>query len=1296
MTKNTGEQGRLGPWPASRYWLIPAIAMLIAAGGIGLCVWFQQQTLVRDQGELLNQALRIARSVRHQELKTLALADRYRETPEYERLSSYLATYANAMGLDRAECLVARGGQFVRVPESAEELSDRVAAGELLAEFRSDDHASRRSTSDRANGRLTAAAPIRDPGNGDLLGAIRLERALATHPPPSGAQLGPWLGTFVLVVLLLAVWGLTLRWGNAISGVVWRHEAALACAAIGLAVTVGAAWLLDDAQRCARSTRFRVLAETHAAGVADEFRQIALELESLSLLFQASDHVDHSEFRACTEPLVGNYVTAGWAWIAMVPADSAADFEQQMQREGLDGWTIWQRDSHGNRVPAEGRDVLFPITYLEPATAIGRGVGFDVRSDPVRRAVIEQALRTAMPTATPPVSLVTFDEPTQGIILFQPAASRKQRGFVSTTLRLGRIVRPSPSIMNATGAGLAGGLFLLQMDQPPQFVASSDPDHAGGPQCLTADNSELLVKSPVFAWGRTFLVAVHPQPAWLAANPLWGGWAIALTGIVLTGLSTALVGAWTNRRGLLERQVELRTAELQEAQRIASLGHWCLDLRSGCSEWSKSLFDIVEVDPADFQLSRERIVQLVHPEDRERFELAFQVSASRRTRVELEHRIVLRDGRIKWLSNVGHTDFDAAGKPLRQVGTVQDITDRKSSEVRRELVTRVLTLLNEEQELDAFAADLLSEIRSILGLEAIAIRMRDGGEFPYFLQYGYPPRFIEQGRSLCRSGEFCAGTQDDSPEETSKCICGDLLGGLGGVNLPSHTPHGSFWSNGLDESADRDGTTPDPAIPLPHCASEGYRSVALVPLRSGDDVKGLLQVHDRRPGALTLETVEFLENLGDMIGIGLARRAAHEQLQKNHAETQRLLAHAEQMRKILLGLLEDQKAADEERALLQAKLAQSQKMESIGRLAGGIAHDFNNMLQAILGYTELVIDQLGPDHPVRAELLEIERAARRSADLTRQLLAFARKQVVTPKVLDLNETISSMIKILQRLIGEDIRLLWQPGRGLWPIKIDPSQVDQILANLAVNARDAIAQTGTLTIATENTLATPMDCPDQPDFVLGPCVLLTVRDSGCGMDEATRAHAFEPFFTTKSFGTGTGLGLATVFGIVAQNRGCIQVESQPGQGTTFRIYFPRSSAAAESSQATEHSLPARGRETILLVEDEIAILEMAAKMLESLGYRVLRAATPAEAIRLAQQHRDEIQLLVTDLIMPGMGGRELCAILKAQTPDLRYVFITGYSGDRIERGDDAELGAHLLAKPFTCGQLARKVRETLDK
>jgi len=309
---------------------------------------------------------------------------------------------------------------------------------------------------------------------------------------------------------------------------------------------------------------------------------------------------------------------------------------------------------------------------------------------------------------------------------------------------------------------------------------------------------------------------------------------------------------------------------------------------------------------------------------------------------------------------------------------------------------------------------------------------------------------------------------------------------------------------------------------------------------------------------------------------------------------------------------------------LESQLIQAQKMESVGRLAGGVAHDFNNMLGIILGYAELALDQVEPTEPVHSNLQEIRKAANRSADLTRQLLAFARKQTVAPKVLDLNETLEGMLKMLRRLIGEDIDLAWLPGRDLWPVKLDPSQIDQILANLCVNARDAITDNGKVTIETDTVSLDESYCADHLGFVPGEYVLLAVSDSGCGMDKKILENIFEPFFTTKEVGKGSGLGLATVYGIVRQNSGFINVYSEPDQGTTFNIYLPRHMGTDVQEQKTVSTGAATtGHETILLVEDEKAILTMASIMLERLGYIVLTASAPSQAIRISESYSSRI-------------------------------------------------------------------------
>jgi two-component system cell cycle sensor histidine kinase/response regulator CckA len=393
----------------------------------------------------------------------------------------------------------------------------------------------------------------------------------------------------------------------------------------------------------------------------------------------------------------------------------------------------------------------------------------------------------------------------------------------------------------------------------------------------------------------------------------------------------------------------------------------------------------------------------------------------------------------------------------------------------------------------------------------------------------------------------------------------------------------------------------------------------------------------------------------------------------------------------------DRKKAEEERKNLQDQLAQAQRMEFVGRLAGGVAHDFNNMLSVILGHTELALQQIDPEQPLHDNLEEVHKAAERSAELTRQLLAFARKQTIAPIILDLNETIDGMLKMLRRLIGEDIDLAWIPDSGLWQITIDPAQIDQILANLLVNARDAIAGVGKITIETENVEFDEAYCDMHADFMPGEYVKLAVSDTGCGMEQAILAHIFEPFFTTKETGKGTGLGMATVYGIIKQNNGFINVYSETGKGTTFKICLPRYAgktvgASAEGPAEVTHG----GPETILLVEDEPSILKLGKTILEGLGYRVLAAGTPGEAIGLAEKHAGEIHLLMTDVVMPEMNGRDLAKKLLSLYPSLKRLFMSGYTANVIAHHGILDEGVYFIQKPFSINNLAAKVRETLDQ
>jgi nitrogen-specific signal transduction histidine kinase/CheY-like chemotaxis protein len=387
-----------------------------------------------------------------------------------------------------------------------------------------------------------------------------------------------------------------------------------------------------------------------------------------------------------------------------------------------------------------------------------------------------------------------------------------------------------------------------------------------------------------------------------------------------------------------------------------------------------------------------------------------------------------------------------------------------------------------------------------------------------------------------------------------------------------------------------------------------------------------------------------------------------------------------------------------DRKQLEEQLRQAQKMEAVGRLAGGIAHDFNNLLMVIQGYADLLTERLADGDPLRRNAEQIQTASQRATSLTRQLLAFSRKQMLAPKVLNVQSVVAEMEKILRRLIGEDIQLETSSAPDLGLIKADRSQIEQVILNLAVNARDAMPEGGRLTIETANV---ELDkAAAHPPAVLSPgkYVMLAVTDNGCGMDAETQAHIFEPFFTTKEKGKGTGLGLATVYGIVKQSGGYVWVYSEPGRGTSFKVYLPRiedePTARGRDGKTDTRALP-RGSETVLLVEDEKGVRELAREYLELVGYTVIEAEDGHTALELAAMHVGPIQLLMTDVVMPGISGRELAGRVKAIRPDIKILFMSGYTDQSVVHHGILDTDAALLQKPFTMAALAAKLREILN-
>ncbi|MCF7838149.1 MAG: transporter substrate-binding domain-containing protein, partial [Candidatus Marinimicrobia bacterium] len=717
---------------------------------------------------------------------------------------------------------------------------------------------------------------------------------------------------------------------------------------------------------------------------------------------------------------------------------------------------------------------------------------------------------------------------------------------------------------------------------------------------------------------------------------------------ILTPLLVLLLAflVWTR---LLRREVGRQTIALREsehllvlADRLARLGGWRVDLGQERVIWSDEVAAIHDMPPG-YSPTIEEGIAFYAPEHRERVRQVFTACAQEGTPYDEEVVLITRAGRRLWVRTIGVAERDAAGRIIRVTGAFQDITTRKQSEDRIAHLNRVLRAIRDINQLIVRERD-----RQKLIHEASRLLVAHRGYSSALIVLTDEQDGVAAWAASGLAGESSALQAQLERGERPAC-CASLHA----------APAGLLITERNEICAD-----------CPLAADCTTVSSVGLSLTCGDRCYGCMMVAMEAEIEARGEERDLLEEVAGDLGYAL-----------RNLETEAARA-----------------AAENQRQNLAEQLAQAQKLESIGQLAGGVAHDFNNLLMGIMGYIELAQEQLAPEHPVRELLEEVMRNARRSADLTRQLLAFARKQTIAPRVLNLNAAVESMLKMLRRLIGEDIDLAWMPGAALDAVFLDPSQVDQVLANLCANARDAIGGVGKITIETRNVVFTEAYCARRVDCHPGEYVMLAVSDDGRGMAPEEIDRIFEPFYTTKESGAGSGLGLATVYGIVRQNNGFVNVYSEPGQGTTFRLYFSRSAedAPPEDAAGSAEELPrARAGETILLVEDERSIRVTTQSSLERLGYQVLAAADSAAALLVAAAEPGPIHLLLTDVVLPGLSGRDLARELNATRPDMRCLYMSGYTANVIAHRGILEADVQFIAKPFMRDELARKVRAVLD-
>jgi two-component system cell cycle sensor histidine kinase/response regulator CckA len=766
-------------------------------------------------------------------------------------------------------------------------------------------------------------------------------------------------------------------------------------------------------------------------------------------------------------------------------------------------------------------------------------------------------------------------------------------------------------------------------------------------------------------------------------------------------------------------------AWLRDALSAASVGTWRHDVATGV--YSLDARSRVQFGVTESELTFESVLARVHVDDRER--LARSVEASLDPAGPGDHRaefrVVMPDGEVRWVVTKSRTRFDGTGPARHAVqrhGTIQDVTDRRRAEALLEHKDALLVHTGALAKVGTWDFDVATgrgswseevarihdlapdsdasvqiglgffhgEARATMGqavADAILLGKPYDLELPLVSARGVPKwvrtiglPVVEDGRVVRVQGVFQDITERKDAAATlrrSEAQFRQLTENIQEV----------FWMIYPGEPATVLYLSP---------AYERIWGRSCASGVAGGLVTALESIH--------ADDRERMRGLFE--GFGQDSTFDEEyRIVRPDGEVRRIHDRAFPVRDAagrlerVVGIAEDVTAhheAEMRRRELEEQLRQSQKMEAIGRLAGGVAHDFNNMLNVILGHANLGLRRTDRPERLAASLREILSAAQRSRDLTRQLLAFSRRQTIAPRVLDLNVALRDIESLLRRLIGEDVALHFTAGRGLWRVSMDPSQLDQTLTNLAVNARDAMPFGGRLTIETRNVVVDEAYCASHPESRAGDYVMIAVSDTGRGMDRATLERAFEPFFTTKPEGEGTGLGLSTVYGVARQNGGSVNLYSEPGRGTTVRVYLPRCQSSEELHVEPAPGVLRRGSETILLVEDEGALLALTEELLTELGYEVLAAEGPLEALAIAARPDASIDLLLTDVIMPSMNGKELSERVQMLRPGIRVLFTSGYTADAIAHRGVLEAGIDFLEKPFTLDSLAAKIREALDR
>ena len=1101
--------------------------------------------------------------------------------------------------------------------------------------------------------------------------------------------------------------------------------------------------LRKAAQRELRAT-FEIDANERAQAIEMTLGHASQFMRDLRDFYGGSRSVERNGFHDYLADMSANHPTLmGVVWTPRVSAVDRAAIEAQAQAEGENGFRILTEEEPGHFTTAPASPEYYPICYAEPAEPMRPLLGRDLGGNPAFRTAMDHARDSGEVIVQSQLHLGVPDECDADILML---AAVYRNGLAHTTLQerrqnlVGFIMAAvdcseavESSLDHLVPAGIDVALYSDNQPVRSQLIYAHE-----SPLRLDGEPQQVTVPPPfqevyTFRLGtNTWTVLSRPTPSFLSQERRTDSWLALLGGLIMTALFAGFAFQSFPSKAVIATKVAERTAELR--REVAERKQAQAALRESEAKFlllTENIQDVfwirtptidrmIYVSPAFERLwgrpcaslyqQPQSFTDAIHSEDLERVIAAQQEHAQGNWNIE--YRIITPDGGIRWILDRGYPVRDQRGVLVQMCGVATDITARKRAEAERNRLASILEATTDLVSFSDPAGNILyfnRAARKLLGIGLDEdVTKRSIAEFipnpsSNIVLTEAVPTAIRQGiwsgetLALSRSGQeipvsqvILAHKSPDGKLEFLSTIMRDI------TERKQAEAQRERLIALIEGSPDFIGYAEPKTAHLQFVNASGRKMCGI---GKDEDVRKLM-ISDVHPAWMNKLLAEVVLPAAVRDGLWEGEGAFLNRNGREIPVSMSLMAHKSGNGEVDIFYtvsrdITERNRVEAEKARLEDRLQQARKMESVGRLAGGVAHNFNNVLMGIMNYVELCHDALPPEHAVRAFLDEITGEAQRLADLTRQLLGFARKQTIAPKELDLNAAVSAILEFLRGQNGTEIDTVWHPDPVLWPVKLDAFQVDQALTALYHNACDAIDGAGKITVETANVTLDKAECARHVNATPGEYVRLTVSDTGCGMDQAAVGNLFEPFFTTKDLSVGAGLGLATVYGIVKQNHGFIHVESKPGRGTTFSIFLPRFlPEAAPATVANQATGPLGNGETVLLVDDEKSLRVPCGLFLEALGYTVLKADTPEEALELAERHPGEIRLLLTDVVMPGMGGLQLAQRIRAVAPEVKVLFMSGYTADVIAPSEVLEEHVAFLGKPFTRDDLAHKVREVL--